>query len=74
MLSDNIYSRLKSIISQQEEVEDQECIAACGNRSYSTISSSLVSVEISSDVTPGGDHVAMMDTEQVNWLLRKEPS
>ena len=65
---------LKSTISQQEErlktksVSQRMEVDATPPPLVGTIS-----VEISSDVIPDGDHIAMMDTEQVeqvavNWV------
>ena len=47
------------------EDEDQGSIAAGESWCYSTIPVGSVSVKTSPDVIPGGDHVAKVDTEQV---------
>jgi len=79
-------SLLKSIISQQvERMKTKDASQQVEVDITAPSPVDLVSVEISPDVIPGGDRVAVMDTEQVelievkrtkknsrNWLKKRE--
>ena len=61
-------SFLKSTFYQQVERLKTKEYRRVGGWCYSTISNLFSIVRISSDVTMGGDHAAVLDAEQVSKL------
>jgi len=69
----NKTSLLKSTISQQvERLKTKKVSQRVEVDATSPTPVDSVSVRISPDMTPGGDHVAVMNTKQVELVVAKE--